>query len=63
MFIRKKKKEESKPSFVQYCCKINNDEMLFFPSEDNMFRYINDYRKKVAIFNLVMFNVKFYSYE
>lgn len=61
--FKRRKKELNKPSFVQYCCKINNDEMLFFPTEDKMFRYVNDYREKVAIFNLVMFNVKFYNYE
>lgn len=61
--FKKRMKEVNDPSFVQFCCRINNDEMLFFPDEEKMFRYVEDYRSKVVIFNLCMFNVKFYSYE
>lgn len=58
-FRRNKSKN---PDSIRYCLQINNDEMLFFPTEERMKSYFEDYNKKIPIHKLNMFRVEFYNY-
>lgn len=62
MGFQRKIKRNAKvtPEVVKFCFQVNNDEMLFFPSEDEMFRYLSEYRNKIPIYQLSMFKVEFY---
>ena len=59
---RKKYKCSSSIDSVSYCISINDDTTLFFSSEKEMLRYLDDYSSKCAIYCMSMFKVQFFNY-
>lgn len=57
------RKTSKKADSVKYCLQLNNDEMLFFPSEKHMSDYLKDYQRHVAVFRMSAFRVEFYQYN
>ena len=55
-----KRKKNISPNMVQFCFQANEDAMLFFPTREDMNRYLLDYRRRIPIYKLSMFRVEFY---
>ncbi len=60
--LSKFRKREVDKNFAgeKFCLQVNNDDMLFFQTELDMKKYLNDYHQRIPIHKLVMFKVKFY---
>lgn len=58
--FRKYKRKSEIPADQKYCLQANSDQMLFFNTRDEMMSYLKEYEKKIPVYNLSMFCVKFF---